>query len=136
MARTRPIRWLPRCPLLPFGWRDRNSVSLSHDDDVPTRQMREWFAGGLSAFHALRNGELAVEHGLHQEIGWERQTDTSGISMTFFADNVRNPIIDAASRIAARATRSQLRASLLYDQASGMLHTAGPDLHRWNDGCG
>ncbi len=50
---------------------------------------------------ALRNGELAVEHGLHQEIGWERQTDSSDISMMFFADNVRNPIIDAASRIAA-----------------------------------
>ena len=28
----------------------------------------------------MRNGELALEHGLHQEIGWERRTDASGMS--------------------------------------------------------
>ena len=71
----------------------------------------------------MRNGELAIEHGLHQEIGWERQTDSSDVSVMFFADNIRNPIIEAASPTLRPATRSQLRASLLYDQASGMLRS-------------
>jgi hypothetical protein len=74
----------------------------------------------------LRNGELAVERGLHQEIGWERQTAASGMSVIFFEDNIKNPVIDAASRIAAGQSFPS-SANLLYDRASGMLQVAGPN---------
>ena len=50
-----------------------------------------------------RNGELVLEHGLHQEIGWERQTDASSVAVVVFADDMRNPVIEAASRLAAGA---------------------------------
>ena len=33
---------------------------------------------------SLRNGRLVIERGLHQEIGWERKTDVSGMSVRFF----------------------------------------------------
>src|ERR1039458_8976747 len=74
----------------------------------------------------LQNGELALERGLHQEIGWERQTDESGMSVVLFADNIRNPVIDAASRIAAGHPFPS-STSLLYDRASGMSQIAGPE---------
>ncbi len=114
-------------PFASVGWRDKNSViSYRMTTMVPTRQMENGSPADYLPSIALRNGELAVEHGLHQEIAWERQTDSSDISMMFFADNVRNPIIDAASRIAA-GNSIPTGASLLYDQASGMLRTTGPD---------
>ena len=33
---------------------------------------------------AERNGALTIEHGFHQEIGWERQTDASGVSVVLY----------------------------------------------------
>ena len=47
---------------------------------------------------AMRDGQLALEHGLHQEIGWERRTDASGISFLVYSDNVQNPVIEASGR--------------------------------------
>src|SRR5208282_596292 len=115
-------------PFASVGWRDGNSIiSYRMTTIMPTRHQEN---GAQAADYlpsvAMRNGELALEHGLHQEIAWERQTDSSDISMMFFADNIRNPIIDAASRIAAGSAVPS-GASFLYDQASGMLRTAGPD---------
>jgi len=115
-------------PFASVGWRDGNSIiSYRMTTIIPTRHQEN---GAQAADYlpsvAMRNGELTLEHGLHQEIAWERQTDSSDISMMFFADNIRNPIIDAASRIAAGSAVPS-GASFLYDQASGMLRTAGPD---------
>ena len=48
----------------------------------------------------LRNGKLVLERGLHQEIGWERKTDASGMTVLVFADNIENPVIEAMGHFA------------------------------------
>jgi hypothetical protein len=115
-------------PSASIGWRDGNAV------------IRYRMTTVLPAVHAtsgspvdeylpavvLRNGELAVERGLHQEISWERQTDASGMSIAVFADHVSNPVLEASSRFAAGETPAST-AGILYDQASGLLRAAGPD---------
>jgi hypothetical protein len=65
-------------PFASVGWRDGNSAdSLPHGDMLPgpdqaddDTEAQAWLPQ-LSA----RNGELAIEHGMHQEIGWERRTE-------------------------------------------------------------
>ena len=116
---------------LPFAtvdWRDGNAiVQYKMTTLLPSRSLTD---GSQAADYlpavVLRNGELAVERGLHQEIGWERQTDASGMSVTFFADSVRNPVLEASSRFAAASAPANI-GGILYDQASGLLRAAGPD---------
>lgn len=115
-------------PFATVGWRNGDSVfQYSMTTLLPSRSLT---AGSQAANYlpavALRNGRLAVERGLHQEIGWERQTDASGMSVAVFADNVRDPILEAASRFVAGESPTNV-AGILYDQASGLLHAAGPD---------
>lgn len=69
-----------------------------------------------------RNGILTAEQGLHQEIGWQRQTDASGMSVVFFNDSVKNPVLEAATGAGAG-----IAPNVLYDQTSGLIHLAGPD---------
>jgi Carboxypeptidase regulatory-like domain len=75
---------------------------------------------------AMRNGALALEHGLHQEIGWERQTDSSDVAVMVFADSIRNPVIEAASRVAS-GDAVPVAKGILYDPMSGLMQAAGPD---------
>ena len=74
---------------------------------------------------AVRQGRLTLEHGLHQEIGWERRTDRSGMSVVLFSDTLANPVLQASGRGAAFGG-STGDAELLYDPASGLIHVAGP----------
>jgi hypothetical protein len=71
-----------------------------------------------------RNGELALEHGLHQEIGWERSTDKSGMAVMVFADSIHNPVLEAADHLAPGGAAP---ANVLFDRESGLLHAAGQD---------
>jgi hypothetical protein len=77
---------------------------------------------------AVRQGRLSMEHGLHQEIGWERQTDRTGVSVLLFSDSVDNPVLQAAGRGAAfgGGAGGAAAAEWIYDPASGMIHMAGP----------
>jgi hypothetical protein len=76
---------------------------------------------------AERNGALTIAHGMHQEIGWERQTDASGVSVLLYSDRVDNPVLEAQGRFAAGdAPASVLQSSVLFDQASGLMRAAGP----------
>ena len=50
---------------------------------------------------SMRNGALALEHGLHQEIGWERRTDASGMAVLVYADTIENPVVEARGHFAA-----------------------------------
>lgn len=70
-----------------------------------------------------RNGKLAVEHGLHQELGWERQTTDSRVSVGVFADNLQSPVMEAAVHFAANA--APMQTGFLFDPASGLLRLAG-----------
>ena len=79
-------------------------------------------AASLLPALAMSNGSLMLEHGLHQEIGWERQTDGSGMQVLFFADSLSNPVMEASMRSAGGAA---VPAGALYDSESGLLRTAG-----------
>ena len=72
---------------------------------------------------ALRDGRLAIEHGVHQEIGWERQTDASGVAVLVYSDRVDNPILDALDHFAEDGSPA---AGMLFDPASSLLRAAGP----------
>jgi hypothetical protein len=71
---------------------------------------------------AERNGALTIAHGMHQEIAWERQTDASGVSVLLYSDHVDNPVLEAQGHFAPGVAP----ASVLFDQASGLMRAAGP----------
>jgi hypothetical protein len=74
---------------------------------------------------SMHNGVLAIEHGMHQEIAWERKTDRSDMSVVVFADKVDNPAIEAMSRTGNDSAAGP--GGWLYDPESGLLHVTGPD---------
>jgi hypothetical protein len=115
-------------PFASFGWRDGSSVVRYRMTTMlsATPATAASPADGALPALAMRNGALALEHGLHQEIGWERQTDSSDMALMVFADSIRNPVIQAASRVASGDALPTAK-GILFDQASGLLQTAGPN---------
>jgi hypothetical protein len=69
----------------------------------------------------VSNGNLVIERGLHQEIGWERNTGHSGMAVLVYADNVENPILEAMTQSSTR-----FAGPALLDAPSGLLRAAGP----------
>jgi len=113
-------------PFASVGWRDGNSVIryrittfMPGLQDADESEARTW----LPAISA-RKGDLAIEHGLHEEIGWERQTDRSRMAVLVYADNVDNPVIEAMGHFAEGDSGA---ATVLLDPVSGLLHAAGPE---------
>jgi len=114
--------------VLPFatvGWRGGNTsvryrmtTLLPGAPDAGDTEARSWLPG-LSA----RDGSLAIEHGLHQELGWERRTDQSRVAVAVFGDRIDNPVLEAMSHFAAGNSTST---AVLLDPISGLLHVAGP----------
>lgn len=72
--------------------------------------------------NAERDGTLTIEHGLHQEIGWERHSDTTGISVVFYSDRVENPVLQASGRFA----QGDVPTAVLFDPGSHLMRAAGP----------
>jgi hypothetical protein len=116
---------------LPFGsvgWRYGDSTvryrmttlmpALSDGDDTDAST---W----LPAL-AVRDGELAITRGLHQEIGWERSTDASGMTFVVYEDRIENPVIEAAAGTGSGNFASGGDGVLL-DPVSGLLHATGPN---------
>ena len=58
---------------------------------------------------AMRGSALTIEHGVHQEIGWERQTDASDLSVLIYADRVYNPVLQAQGHFAAAGSTAASR---------------------------
>jgi hypothetical protein len=84
-------------------------------------------ASGYMPRFAERNGNLVVERGMHQEIGWQRGTDTTRMAVMFYSDTVSDPVLEAMTRFAAGDTGpSPVAAAALLDTSSGMLRAAGP----------
>jgi hypothetical protein len=127
-SQNSPNTAMAALPFATIDWHDGNSViRYRMATAVPSHHL----GGGAEPNDflptlAMRNGALALERGLHQEIGWERRTDTSDLAVTVFADSVRNPVMEAATRVVSGAAVPAAK-SILYDQASGLLQTAGPD---------
>ncbi|MGA3160986.1 MAG: carboxypeptidase-like regulatory domain-containing protein [Terracidiphilus sp.] len=112
-------------PFASMGWQDGNfairyrmTTFLPGSADAEDSEARSWLPA-LSA----RQGELAIEHGLHQELGWEWRTDQSGVAVLVFDDRIDNPVIEAMSHFVAGSSSS---AAVLLDPVSGLLHAAGP----------
>jgi hypothetical protein len=115
-------------PFASVGWRNGNStIRYAMTTVTPNRisvddsQAQAWMPQ-LS----LRNGELAVEHGMHQEIGWERRTDASGMSVVLFADKIDNPIVEGMGHFATGNTAVADTGAVLFDRVSGMLRGGAP----------
>lgn len=106
-------------PFATLGWRKGDStVRYRMTTYLPGAQATgETEARAWMPLLGLRNGALTLEHGLHQEIGWERRTDVSGMSVTLFADHVDNPVLEGVGGSEAE--------SALFDRASGLLRAAG-----------
>jgi hypothetical protein len=114
--------------VLPFAsvsWKDGNSAvryrmntQMPGASEVDDTEARSWLPR-LSA----RNGAVAIEHGLHQELGWERRTDLSGVAVLVYADRIDNPVLEAMSRFAEGDSGA---AEALLDSSSGLLSAAGP----------
>jgi hypothetical protein len=116
-------------PMVSAGYREGNSTiryrlatALPSRQDGDETEARAWLPE-LS----MRNGRLAIERGLHQEIGWERRTDTSGMSVVVFADHLTDPVIEAMGRFAHGGPNAAIAPAVLFDPASGLMRAAGPD---------
>jgi hypothetical protein len=114
--------------VLPFasaGWlkgnsaiRYRMATMLPSSADAEDTEARTWLPK-LSA----RNGALAIEHGRHQELGWERNTDLSGVAVLVYADRIDNPVIEGMGSFSAGDSAV---AAVLLDPVSDQFHAAGP----------
>jgi len=114
-------------PFASVGLHDGNSIiryrmtTFTHaSPDADESEVSFW----LPAL-SMHDGQLALERGLHQEIAWERKTDASGMAIAVYADNIHNPVMEAAGRFAT-VNAALAGESILFDQTSGMLHASGP----------
>jgi hypothetical protein len=128
-----PNTILAALPFASFAWRSgetavhyrvATAVAAREDSGGTQAEMGEPELG-------LRDGQLAMEHGLHQEVGWERRTDGSNVAVLVYADRLEDPVMEAMSRTkagSAQAAGTEMvgPAQLLYDSASGLVRTAGP----------
>lgn len=125
-AHNSPNTVVAALPFATLGWRGGNSTIsyrmttfMPGPRDAEESQSRAWLPRVSS-----RNGQLAIEHGLHQELGWERRTDVSGLAVMVFTDNIDNPVMEAMGNFAQGDTGD---GAALFDRASSLLRAAGPD---------
>jgi Carboxypeptidase regulatory-like domain len=70
-----------------------------------------------------RNGKLALEQGVHQEISVDRGQGWMRVKVTAWHEHVSNPVISGGGNISAA---DWARGDLLYDDTSGLSRGAGP----------
>ena len=109
-------------PFTTLSWHGPKSTTVSYRlaSALPNIGQDESRAGYFLPRLAMREGQLTMERGLHQEIAWERRTETSGVSFVVFSDNIANPVIEGSG--AASAGEGMLR-----DPRSGLMRGAGED---------
>ena len=113
-------------PFATVAWRHNSStVSYRVTTMVQNRSSDESEAAAFMPTLVERNGVLAIEHGLHQEIGWERSTETSDMSVLAYAGHIDNPVLEALGRFAAGDSPAAAGA-VLFDPASDLFRAAGP----------
>ena len=114
-----PNTILETLPFAKVSWRGGNSTVSYRMASAPiAANQEESRAGYYLPEVSMRDGQLALEHGLHQEIGWERRTDASGVSFLVYADQLENPVIEASGRVVAGDR-------VLSDPMSGLMRGAG-----------
>ena len=114
-----PNTVLETLPFATVAWHGGNStVSYRFATAPSVPNQDESHAGFYLPRVSMRDGQLALEHGFHQEMGWERRTDASGVSFLVFSDNVENPVIQASGRVVGSY-------GVLSDPTSGLMRAAG-----------
>ena len=121
-AHNSPNTVLAAQPFASLGWRKGNStVRYRMATAVASRPgTDDASAAAYLPSVALREGHLVLEHGLHQEIDWERHTDDSSVSVAVFSDRLENPEMEAA--VSGSLSSSE---GVLVDPSSGLLRAAG-----------
>jgi hypothetical protein len=116
-------------PFATVAWRDGNTsvryrmATMVQDPNAHDETEAAAWLPELSE----RNGDLVIERGLHQEIGWERRTEGSGMAVLVYSDRINNPILEAMTRFAAGdSAQAPIAAAALLDPTSGLLRAAGP----------
>jgi hypothetical protein len=114
-------------PFASVGWRNGgNTIRYRMATLVPgVHSADDTDAAGWMPQLSLRSGNLAIEHGMHQEIGWERRSDASGMAVVVFADKIDNPVLEAMGHFAPGDAAGDSSA-FLFDRASGLVRAAGP----------
>ena len=108
-------------PFATIGWRDGSSmIRYRMTTMMPGRANDETEASEWLPEVAERGGDLVLERGMHQELGWERHTESAGMAVLVYTDNVVNPVVEAAYHRVGSAPIS----NVIYDSRSGLLHGA------------
>lgn len=81
-------------------------------------------ASTLSPQIAERDGQLVMEHGLHQELSYAQSSGPLRMRVTLFHDRVANPMVDGGGEISAADWKS---GNLLYDSSTDTIEVAGQD---------
>jgi hypothetical protein len=76
-------------------------------------------AQGFMPAMSVRNGELVVQRGLHNELGWSRTVGTTGMSVVLFSDTIQNPVLEARGNAAAASGQA------LFDSTGNLMRVAG-----------
>jgi hypothetical protein len=116
-------------PFVTVQWRGGNAAfHYRMATMVPDRNAEdETEAAAWLPQFSTRNGKLVIERGMHQEIGWERRTDDSEMAVLAYSDDLRDPILEAMTRMAAGdSAQTPLAAEALFDSPSSLLRAAGP----------
>lgn len=114
-----PNTVLATLPFVTAAWHGGNSTVSYRMATAPSGlNQDESHPGFYLPQLSMRDGRLAIEDGLHQEIGWRRQTDASGMSVLVYSDSVNNPVIEASGRAGASN-------AVLSDPMSGLMRGAG-----------
>ena len=127
-SQNSPNTLVAALPYAAVGVRNGNQViRYRMATSIPgIQQMDETSPAHLMPSLSMREGRLAMQHGLHQEIGWERMTDQSGMRVLVYRDSIVNPTMEASADFAP-ADALAAQAEMLFDNMSGMLRTAGPN---------
>jgi hypothetical protein len=72
---------------------------------------------------ATRDGGVVVEHGVHNEIGVERNTAASDMAVRVYAERVENPVLEASAHWGPGANAAQM--GVLFDPHSHLARVSG-----------
>lgn len=123
-GRRSPNTVIAALPFASAAWRNGDAtVRYRMTTIVPAIRSEEaGQAASILPAVSVRDGNLVLQTGMHQEIGWERNTSDSQIAVLFYADRMDNPILEAMTSGAG----PQIAADALVDRTSGILRSAGP----------
>ncbi len=123
MGRTSEGTVASALPFASVAWHPSDSMTVRYRMETATQTADGAYADVDLPRASARDGQLLLEHGLHQEIGVERRSDSGGVSVLFYSDKVENPVLEANASFAPGGGPAALGA--LYDPQSGLMRTTG-----------